>query len=166
MSTKTKAILASMAFWLATTDAVGRPLDANGVCPRGATLELATGALAVRPDLLLQQEPFARAHRAHVQGEPAWLAELNGASGRNRLYRAGQQRVLVLTVCDPSRCDKARAYVGFDLSAQQWGASLYLDRQVRELGHPIMAGSETQVVPDEVGPALVCAQNLDWGSGR
>ena len=144
------------------TDA--RPLDAVGHCPDGAYLAKAAGPYSGTAPNALSNPAFASAHATHAAGQPAWFAQLTGTSGLNRVFVEGaSKKVVVVTVCDPGHCDRARGYVAFEPATGIWGASLYLDGQVQELGKPVMAGAETQLVPREVAKALICAQNLDWG---
>jgi hypothetical protein len=141
-----------------------RPLDAVGHCPNGAQLAKAEGPYSGKAPNALSNPEFASAHATHSAGQPAWFAKLTGTSGLNRVFIEGSSnKVVVITVCDPNSCDRGRGYAAFDLATGTWGASLYLDGQVQELGKPIMPGAETQLVPHEVAKAIICAQNLDWG---
>ena len=157
------ALAAALGALLASsTDA--RPLDAVGHCPDGAYLATAAGPYSGRAPNALANRDFAATHAAHAAGQPAWFAQLTGTSGLNRVFVEGaSKKIVVVTVCDPEHCDRARGYVAFEPATGLWGASLYLDGQVQELGKPVMAGAATQVVPREVAKALICAQNLDWG---
>lgn len=162
----TRSLFLTLLTGLACQCVTARPLDNLGPCPLHAQLVPAAGSYAGNATTAMAVPAFARIHAAHTQGQPSWLANLKGASGRNRVYVQGAKKVLVVTVCDPSNCERVRGYVAFEPKSAQWGASLYLDGQVQELGDPVMAGAETQIVPQEVAQALICAQNLDWGARK
>jgi len=163
---RTLSLLIALATVLGWQCAHARPLDNLGHCPLNAQVVPAAGSYQGTAPTALTVSAFARAHAAHTQDQMPWLAKLTGGSGRNRVYVQGKKKVLLVTVCDPANCERVRAYVAFEPSTNTWGARLYLDDQVQELGVPIMAGAETQILPQEVAQAVICAQNLDWGGRR
>jgi hypothetical protein len=65
--------------------------------------------------------------------------------------------------CNLTACDAERAYIGFAPRSGAWGASIYLGGGGVELGHPVIPGAAEEIMPDEIAPAVICAQNLDWG---
>lgn len=115
---------------------------------------------------LLQISRFAEAHRKFTQGYPGWFMSLNGPSSPNRAYIGGKLPIVVIKVCDPKSCGSSRAYIGYLEGSGIWGARVLVGPHVTELGAPIPGSAAMQVVPDDIAPALICAQNLDAAGGR
>jgi hypothetical protein len=118
--------------------------------PLGGT---AAAALAALPDL-------ATAHAAGAAGEAPWLRTLSGTGGPNREYQERGHQVLVFTACDRPACDASRAYVAFDRSTGEWGATVVEGRQLRD----VFASGQTTTLamhPEFVGAALLCAMTVD-----
>lgn len=141
----------------------GRPLDATGKCPLNGKLVPASHPYAGTAQTMLLDPRFHLLHVQHEGDMPRWAAALNSVSGINRAFILGDQKVIVATVCNPSRCEEDRAYIAYSPSTNVWGAGLYLNRKTLELGKAIIPGGAQQVVPDELAAAIICAQNLDWG---
>jgi len=118
--------------------------------PIGGT---AAAALVALPDL-------ANTQAAAAAGEAPWLRTLSGSAGPNREYQERGHQVLVLTACDTTACDASRAYVAFDRSTGEWGATVVEGRQLRDV---FGTGQTTTLAmhPAFVGAALLCAMTVD-----
>ena len=139
-----------------------RPLDAVGNCPFGARLEYSNGNYSGDVNALLRDKRFTTANALNASHFPPWLLQNRWKSAKNRTYKHAGVTVIVATLCDLDNCDQNRAYIGFEPSTANWGASIYAGRNVVEVGRPTVAGSSLQVMPDSVAAAVICAQNSDW----
>lgn len=148
-------LLLGVPFTVCALNSFARPLDATGTCPSGG--ELLRAEMHVDPRLMA--EILRRAAQL-----PPWLSSVERSKSTTRLFRTANADVFVLTRCNPSNCEAERAYIGFAPRTVGWGASLYLERGVVELGRPVVSGAAQEIMPDEVAPAVICAQNLDWGN--
>lgn len=150
-----------LAFLFLTLSAplLARPLDATGKCPLGASLRLADGAFKGDAQVMWSATDFSRRHAIATQGEEPWIHLLTGRSGLNRVYQTGTQQVIVTTICNPADCERNRAYIAFERATGVYGGSVYEGKHVREFG----ATPEDRWYAEQIGAALICAQNLDWG---
>lgn len=149
---------------LHTLTGQARPMDGTGQCAGNGKLIMADQRYGARP-AGLPLAPRLAAEINHIAAElPAWFASEDPASNTARLYQAPDSSVVVLTRCNPASCDTERAYIGFIARSGGWGASVYLNGHVLELGRPVLPGALQQTIPEDIVPAVVCAQNLDWGN--
>jgi len=147
-------LLLALPFALCALTGIARPLDATGACPSAGTLAVADSHV----DLRLTAEILRRAAQL-----PPWFSRMDLSKSTLRLYKKANSTVLVLTRCNLTACDAERAYIGFAPRSGAWGASIYLGGGGVQLGHPVIPGAAEEIMPDEIAPAVVCAQNLDWG---
>lgn len=144
---------------LACGAAQTRPLDAVGQCPAGRIVP-ATGQFEGNAAVLKAVPAFLTKHAAATAQEEAWLHNLSGRSGRNRLHQSGSRHIVLATVCNPGDCESNRAYIAYEPATGLWGAMLYEGRHVRELGER----PGDPILPSPLADAIFCAQNLDWGN--
>lgn len=137
-----------------------------GRCDAAHQLVLAQDPYSGSASRLLQISKFSETHRRFTQGYPSWVTSLNGPSPPNRAYIGGKLPIIVIKACDPTSCGSSRAYIGYDEGSGIWGARVLVGPQVTELGAPVPGSAVMQVVPDDIAPALICAQNLDATGGR
>lgn len=148
-------LLLGVPFTVYALNSFARPLDATGTCPSGGALLRAE----MHVDPRLMAEILRRAAQL-----PPWLSSVDLSKSTARLFRTANADIFVLTRCNPRNCEAERAYIGFAPRTVGWGASLYLESEVVELGRPVVSGAAQEIMPDEVAPAVICAQNLDWGN--
>lgn len=150
----------------AVAQAAPAPLMAGqGGCPAknpvGSIRHIAAGPLGgTAAAALVALPPLASTHATAAAGEAPWLRTLSGNAGPNREYQQRGHQVLVLTACDTPACDASRAYVAFDRSTGEWGATVVEGRQLREV---FRSGQSTTLAmhPERVGAALLCAMTVD-----
>jgi hypothetical protein len=147
-------LLVALPFALCALNGFARPLNATGSCPLASSLVVAN----IRADPRLTAEIMRRAAEL-----PPWFSSVDLSKSTLRVYKTANSKVLVLTRCKRTDCDAERAYIGFDPQSGVWGASVYLKGGGVELGHPVVPGAAEEMMPDEIAPAVICAQNLDWG---
>ena len=147
-------LLLGVPFTVCALNSFARPLDATGTCSSGGALLRAE----MHVDLRLTAEILRRAAQL-----PPWFSRMDLSKSTLRLYKKENSTVLVLTRCNLTACDAERAYIGFAPRSGTWGASIYLGGGGVELGHPVIPGAAEEIMPDEIAPAVICAQNLDWG---
>ena len=147
-------LLIALPFALCALNCIARPLDATGSCPLASSLVLAN----MNADPRLTAEIIRRAAEW-----PPWLSNVDLSKSTLRLFRMANSEVLMLTRCKRTDCDAERAYIGFAPQSGSWGASIYLGGKVVNLGLPVVPGAAQEIMPDEIVPAVICAQNLDWG---
>lgn len=140
-------------------------LAGQGGCPAknpiGSLRRIAAGPQAGPAAAALSAVPgLAATHAAAAAGEPDWLRTLSGTAGPNREYQERGRKVLVATACATPACDGVRAYVAFDASTGDWGATVVEGRHLRDVFRD--AGNTTLAMhPDLVGAALLCAMSVD-----
>ncbi len=139
-----------------------RPLDAIGKCAQQGAIELAGQPYSGDARVMKSISDFISRHSEAAIEEEPWLKSLIGKSGKNRVYSKGEQRIVIITLCNSANCEKNRAYIAYEPKTGSYGASLYEDRHVREIG----ATPDEIMYPPHLGAAIICAQNLDWGSHR
>lgn len=147
-------LLVALPFALCVLNGFARPLDATGSCPLASSLVVAN----IRADPRLTAEIMRRAAEL-----PPWFSSVDLSKSAMRVYKTANSKVLVLTRCNRTACDDERAYIGFVPQSGAWGASIYLGGKVVNLGRPVVPGAAEEIMPDEIVPAVICAQNLDWG---
>jgi len=155
-----QAVLFSCLAFSMLAPAHARPLNAVGACPQGASMQSAGGIYQGNAQAMKNVADFAQRHAVATQQEDAWIHAMTGKSGINRLYREGAQQVVVVTLCNPTDCEHNRAYIAYEPKTGVYGGSIYEGSQVREFGPT----PEDRMYPEPVASAIICAQNLDWGT--
>jgi Inhibitor of vertebrate lysozyme (Ivy) len=143
-----------------TTSATARPLDAIGNCPGGGTLSFANGLYKGSAKSMKSLPDFMQIHTAATAQEAYWIKNLSGLSGRNRIYTSPTQQIVVITHCNPADCEHNRAYIVYEPATGQYGGSYYEGQPTREFG----TTPDSSRYPKQLGTALTCAKNLDWGN--
>ncbi|PHV19181.1 hypothetical protein CSQ92_27800 [Janthinobacterium sp. BJB446] len=152
---KSRVLLLAAPIVLCALNGFARPLDATGACSSAGTL--------VAADMHVDPRMAAEIQRRAAQ-LPPWFSSVALSKNTFRLFRTANSDVFVLTRCNRMNCDAERAYIGFAPRSVGWGASLYLGAGVVELGRPVVPGAAQEIMPDDIAPAVICAQNLDWGN--
>jgi hypothetical protein len=139
-------------------------LSGQGGCPAKnpiGSLRIASGPQAGSAAVALSAVPgMAQTHALAAAGEPDWLRALSGTAGPNREYQERGRKVLVVTACATPACDGSRAYVAFDRTNGDWGATVVEGRHLRDVFRD--AGNTTLAMhPDLIGAALQCAMGVD-----
>ena len=148
-------VLIGAPFALCALNVSARPLDATGACPSGGALVMA--------DMHFHPRLTAEIQRRAAQ-LPSWFSNVDLSKSTVRVFKTAGSDIFVLTRCNRTNCEAERAYIGFAPRSVGWGASLYLEGAVVELGRPVVPGAAQEIMPDEIAPAVICAQNLDWGN--
>lgn len=157
-------LLLALPLSLCVLDGFARSIDATGACPLAGALVPANHRAGAALDSSTVAPRLMAEIRRRAEELPPWFAD-EGLSTSFRVYQtAGRDDVVVVTRCNRTNCDAERAYIGFAPRSGDWGASIYLGGRVTELGPPVMPGAALQAMPEKIGLAVICAQNLDWGN--
>ena len=125
-----------------------------GPCIGGATLGYPPQPYKGTASFLLNADPALAARHEAVtrQGSPAWLQQLDGPSGSNRLFTdAVGEGVLVFSVCKPRDCDASHAYGAYSLQTKQYALRVSAGGAATMLGSPAPA----------LKAAMACARSID-----
>jgi len=158
-------LMAALPLALCVLDGVARPINATGACPLASLLVQADHRTGVASNGSAAEPRLEAEIRPRAAELPPWFADEGMSTSSFRLYQAaGRGDVVVLTRCNRTNCDAERAYIGFAPRSGEWGASIYLHGRVTELGRPILPGAALQIMPEDVAPAVLCAEDRDWGN--